>query len=519
MALFLKKELPLAQAIRALVFTNPFTPARRELEKIVLDAAGVHREGPHWMERGTAPSANRQMVETLAGCAERLAERALTKLHQGKRPRDDAERDIYINCAFVAVYFSTAETFDQIIARSHEKGSAPERFAFYPDFKNRLNRYFNGPDFAIPLPFTYPTIFALCFQLRRAFYHIFASIIGTSARVTQLRRRVWESIFTHDMERYLKGLHLRMGDIVTLITGPSGSGKELVARGIGLSRFIPFEESSQNFADDFIRGFFPINLSALSSTLIESELFGHQKGAFTGALADRLGYLEVCGPFGTVFLDEIGETDPTIQVKLLRVLQTRQFQKLGDTRLNTFEGKVMAATNRDLSKEIREGKFREDFYYRLCADTIETPSLRELLQDGFAELGYLVGHIAKKAAGEDLADSLTSEVMDFVTAHLGIDYSWPGNFRELEQCVRNVLVSKAYRPLQATLPHETAEQPSPSGLPLVWNFLEKAQWTHKELMAWYCHLALKTHGSPSAAAKALQIDPRTLMRYASGYRD
>ena len=113
-----------------------------------------------------------------------------------------------------------------------------------------------------------------------------------------------------------------MGDVTTLVTGPSGTGKELVARAIGLSRYIPFDAEGQAFADDTPRSFVPLNLSALSPTLIESELFGHRRGAFTGAVADRAGWLETCPPRGTVFLDEIGELDPAIQVKLLRVLQS-----------------------------------------------------------------------------------------------------------------------------------------------------------------------------------------------------
>jgi transcriptional regulator with GAF, ATPase, and Fis domain len=102
--------------------------------------------------------------------------------------------------------------------------------------------------------------------------------------------------------------------------------------------------------------------------LIESELFGHRRGAFTGALADRAGWMEVCPPAGAVFLDEIGEVDSSIQVKLLRVLQSRAFQPLGGTDTRRFEGKIIAATNRDLPVEIRAGRFREDFYYRLCSD-------------------------------------------------------------------------------------------------------------------------------------------------------
>ena len=130
----------------------------------------------------------------------------------------------------------------------------------------------------------------------------------------------------------------------TLITGPSGTGKELVARAIGLSRYISFDPKKMDFTTDFSQSFHPLNLSALPSELIESELFGHKKGAFTGALQDRRGWLDVCGPNGSVFLDEVGDLAPSIQVKLLRVLHSRTFQPLGDTKERRFRGKIIAAT-------------------------------------------------------------------------------------------------------------------------------------------------------------------------------
>src|SRR5262249_61527665 len=110
------------------------------------------------------------------------------------------------------------------------------------------------------------------------------------------------------------------------------------------------------------------------------ELFGHRRGAFTGAVQDRAGWLEVCPPLGTVFLDEIAEVEPAIQAKLLRVLQNRTFSRVGDTAIRRFKGKLIAATNRDLAVEIEARRFREDFYYRLCADVIETPPLAPQLR-------------------------------------------------------------------------------------------------------------------------------------------
>ena len=196
---------------------------------------------------------------------------------------------------------------------------------------------------------------ACFFQLRRAFFHVFFFIVGRSPAAARLRAAAWESIFTHDLRRYQRSLYRHLGDVTTLITGPSGTGKELVARAIGLSRYVPFDGQAGRFVENFHEGFHAVNLSALSPTLIESELFGHRRGAFTGAVADRVGWLESCPANGSVFLDEIGELDPAIQVKLLRVLQRRTFQRLGDTADRRFPGKILAATNRDLVAEIDGG--------------------------------------------------------------------------------------------------------------------------------------------------------------------
>jgi DNA-binding NtrC family response regulator len=316
-----------------------------------------------------------------------------------------------------------------------------------------------------------------------------------------LRARIWQSIFTHDMYRYLRALYPRMGDIITLITGPSGSGKELVARAIALSRYIPFDEKERQFTENFIETFYPINLTALSPTLIESELFGHRKGAFTGALQDRQGYLEKSGSCGTVFLDEVGDVDPVIQIKLLRLLQTRGFQRLGDTELLPFEGKIMAATNKDLVAEIENGSFREDFYYRLCADQVETPALKDILSGDGDELPYLVRYISEQVAGPAEADALTEEVCTWITRQLGPTYTWPGNFRELEQCVRNILVHREYHPHLVSTHRSITDE------------IESGHLSADALLKAYATRIYAEVGDYKETARRLELDPRTVKKY------
>jgi transcriptional regulator with GAF, ATPase, and Fis domain len=292
-----------------------------------------------------------------------------------------------------------------------------------------------------------------------------------------------------------------MGDLATLIPGPSGTGKELVARAIGLSRYIPFDPGKEAFAENPAGALYPFNLAALSPTLIEAELFGHRRGAFTGALQDRKGWFEVCPPLGTVFLDEIGEVDPAIQVKLLRVLQTRTFQRLGETEDRRFQGKLIAATNRDLAAEIEAGRVREDFYYRLCSDLILTPSLTEQLLESPGELRVLLGAIARRAAGEEEAEPLADEAEAWIQQHLGPDYPWPGNVRELEQCVRNILVRGHYRPRR---PHAAATTRSELLQAVLGDAL-----TADELLRRYCILVYAQTGSYLETARRLGLDRRT----------
>src|SRR5206468_1890299 len=140
-----------------------------------------------------------------------------------------------------------------------------------------------------------------------------------------------------------------------------------------------------------------------------------------------------------VFLDEIAETEAAIQVKLLRVVQTRTFQRVGETQDRPFRGKIVAATNRDLAAEMQAGRFRPDLYYRLCSNVIETPSLAAQLREAPDELANLVLYLARGIAGEAEAPALAKETEAWIAGHLGPDYSWPGNVRELEQCVRNVM--------------------------------------------------------------------------------
>lgn len=502
--IFPRDNWVLAQTLSELVYCNPFEDRRWELERECLGddyQEGVAYLAPGELETLLAPNLSRLFDIALA-----LMESAREKLAKAANV-DTRELEVYVNLTHFVVYHEFMERFDGLVEKSLNGKPYSNQVKFYYEYRAR-QRYFMSLSAATRFsPDQEVHFFAMYFQIRRAWLNIYGFIVGGSEAIRMLRERIWNSCFTHDMRRYQRSLYSRMDDIVTLITGPSGTGKELVARAVGMSRFVPFDEKSGKFAIDFASGFYPLNLSALSPTLIESELFGHRKGAFTGALQDRDGYFDKCGPYGTVFLDEVGETDSSIQVKLLRVLQTRQFQRLGDTQLRPFVGKVMAATNRDLPEEINNGTFREDFYFRLCADQIRTPKLKDVLSGGSSELEMLVKYISMKFAGPDDGLALTDEACTWIKTNLGSAYQWSGNFRELEQCVRNIMIHGNYEPEVIGVSRDHVS--------MVKDASEKGL-TANQLLSLYAGELYRMHGSYEETAKLMQVDRRTAKRYVLG---
>ena len=208
--------------------------------------------------------------------------------------------------------------------------------------------------------------------------------------------------------------------VTALIQGESGTGKELVARSIhysGITKNSPF---------------IPVNCTALTETLLESELFGHVKGAFTGSIKDKKGKFELAGD-GTIFLDEISEVSPNLQIKLLRILQEKEFERVGGETVIPMKARIMAATNKNLEKLVEAGKFREDLYYRLNIVTINLPPLRERRED----IPLLVNHFLNKV-NKELHKSvvkLPASVMDMLVNH-----EWIGNVRELENTLMQAVV-------------------------------------------------------------------------------
>lgn len=485
------------KAIARLTYCNPFLPERIEYEKQALGRAFV--DSPLVWSLEVDSEGERANLIRLTERVEPVAEQLQDRLAAGARP-SPGDLVLYEDLVLYLLYQRSRQEFHRTILEAGGGGGTPRRLAYWDRFRADFLRYLEIPGVVMPSGHDPAHMFAVSFQIRRAFHHIFFDIVGGSMPAAHLRASIWQSIFTHDMRRYARVLYGRMGDMTTLVTGPSGTGKELVARAIGRSRYIPFNPDAGRFDEDFSGLFFPLNLSAMSPTLIESELFGHKRGSFTGAVSDRIGWLESSPPLGAVFLDEVGDLDSAIQVKLLRVLQTRTFQRLGETTDRRFRGKIIAATNRDLARELQEGRIRHDFYYRLCSDLVCTPSLREQLLDKPDDVHDLVLFIAKRIVGPE-ADAVTDEVVRWIDEHLGRDYPWTGNIRELEQCVRNIVIRKAYEPPRPP-PRDADEE-----------FLQDIRGTRltaEQLLRRYCTMAYVQCGSYEQTARRLELDRRTV---------
>ncbi len=310
------------------------------------------------------------------------------------------------------------------------------------------------------------------------------------------------------MEVYKTIASIQNSRATVLISGESGTGKELVASTVHLS------------SDRKDRPFVAVNCGALTETLLESELFGHVRGAFTGAAGDKKGLFEEASG-GTIFLDEIGETSPSFQVRLLRVLQEQEVRKVGGNKTTKVDVRVIAATNRDLSQMVKDGKFREDLYYRLSVVEIRVPPLRERWtkdRDGrvVSDVSLLLDHFLGEASRKDrVGYALRADARRLLET-----YGWPGNVREMANVVEHLTQLSRGReitpddlPAKLTQHNHPAASVAQAAGPLVelvegWDHLP----TLEELERRYIQVLLKHETRKSRIAEILGKDRTTLYR-------
>jgi transcriptional regulator with PAS, ATPase and Fis domain len=301
-----------------------------------------------------------------------------------------------------------------------------------------------------------------------------------------------------------------MEDFSTLLLGETGTGKGAAAAAIGRSGLIPYDERRGCFAESFTRSFVAINLSQFPQALIESELFGHKKGAFTGAIDHHDGVFARCSAHGAIFLDEIGDVSVPSQIKLLQLLQDRTFSPVGGHETLRFRGRVIAATNRPIDDLRRRGEIRDDFFYRLCSDVITLPPLRQRIEEDPSELERLVAVVVVRLTGDE-SPELTRHVSDALATTPGPRYRWPGNVRELEQAVRRVMITRRYD-------GETASPTTGSG-PDIAADVEAGALTADELLSAYCARLYEKLGTYGAVAQRTRLDRRTVKKYIQSHEE
>ncbi|MBU1232019.1 MAG: sigma 54-interacting transcriptional regulator [Proteobacteria bacterium] len=478
-------ERKLFELFSRAIYDNPFTPQRRQTDCKI---SGLKETSPNDIILDRVINEAAEQVANLRNTG-RIALASYTL---------ETDRQLARNLFLFHVFHRYSGSLDKHIMEQSANKTSLVPMQEANDALQLLDSYGFSPADALHY-------FALFFQMRRAYFFIHHGLIGCSPSIQELRAQLWNNIFTHDINRYAHGLWQRMEDFSTLLLGETGTGKSLAAAAIGRSGFIPFSSKTSTFYENFTTAFVSRNLSQFSSQLIESELFGHNKGAFTGALYAHKGIFAVCSPYGAIFLDEIGDADIPIQIKLLRVLQDRTFSPVGSQDEQRFSGRVIAATNRPLDEMRKQGTFRNDFYFRLSSDRIHIPPLRRRIEEDPRELKLLLDVLVRKITGYEDAE-LSIRIQKVIEQEMGRNYPWLGNVRELEQCIRQILLNNrcssasTYKNtnLQGQQLHQT---------------IEAGTYNVTELTAYYCNMLYRKHGTYQAVARVTGLDRRTVKKY------
>lgn len=469
--------------VQKAVFANPFSDERQDLN---LRITGRY----HQKKAQGDVSA---VVQEVAGHIQKLEAQ---KRHDYRRYKGQ-DRQMVKSAILFNVFHNFIPSFDQLISDQMAAGNEILQAKFAGDALALMEKR----GFSTKQACRY---FELFFQMRRAFFFIQQSLVGRSPCMVKLREGLWNNVFTHNINLYDEHLWNRMEDFSTMILGPTGAGKGTAAAAIGRSGYIPFDRKKQCFVENFTTAFIPVNLSQYSQTLIESELFGHKKGAFTGAIENYQGVFDRCSPYGSILLDEIGEVSHPIQIKLLQVLQERCFLPVGDHTPKRFSGRVIAATNRSLAKIRERHILRDDFFYRLCSDIIIVPGLSQRITEDRRELKDLLAHTIHRILGKPSRE-LSSRLHRQIVEQLGTGYAWPGNVRELEQCVRRLLINRRYIPFEQTTTLELDGWLADG--------ITKGTMDAQSLIAGYCYMLYKRYGTFEAVAQRTRLDRRTAKKH------
>lgn len=467
------------------ILSNPFLDERDEI--LIQIIPGYTKEiKSRIIELETIATALNERLD-------RLERKGLYQIQHVKGEHRPLLRDAFL----LQTYRRFVQDFDKLIQNQLSLGQTPADVPFAEKVISQLK----SRGFLVQECLHYLAMF---YQFRRAFYFIDQALVGDSPSMKKLRRDLWNNVFTSDARTYDRLLWNRMEDFSTILLGETGTGKGSAAAAIGRSGFIPFDRKKGQFDNNFMETFIAINLSQYPESLIESELFGHRKGSFTGAVDDHKGLFERCITNGSLFLDEIGDITIPVQIKLLQVLQERIFTPVGGHSHKRFKGRVIAATNRSIDELRGQGNFRDDFFYRLCSDVITVPTLHQRIEELPSELEQMVNLLVIRITGQE-SSKLTDMILETLKLDLPRDYTWPGNVRELEQAVRRILLTRHYYGDVMVL------EPS-----LEDDFIQKiytGTLKAKEIVSQYCKLLYQQFGTYEEVARRTGLDRRTVKKY------
>ncbi|MEN9825306.1 MAG: hypothetical protein RI953_1051 [Pseudomonadota bacterium] len=473
---------------------NPFGQERDDIDKKIVSG---------WIP---ARASGDSEVDRIAQFTSRILDGILSQ-EQKIVPLNPEEQRLLEDASLFAIFHKYTEEFDQYILRQNDTPGEVIELPFADQisadlhkfgFKSKASHYIS-----------------LFFQMRRAFFFVSHYVGGTSAPVQLLRERLWRTLFTSDLRLYISLFFEKMESFSVLLLGETGVGKGQVAAALGRSAYIPYDERRKKFVANFLDVFVSANISEYPSTLVESELFGHKKGSFTGALENHPGLFAQTHKNGVLFLDEIGELESSLQVKILRVLQERAFSPVGGHEKKRFSGRLIAATNANLFEKVENGTFRSDLFHRLASDVIEMPSLRQRFSADQSERKFLVSRVLERMLGR--ADMRQEErVLKLLGRFVPSDYTWPGNLREFEQVIRRLLlhgesVDSGHRIFLGGL-GDLAPAGARHGI-LDWR---THQWTAEEVMSHYARSAYEVLGTYEKVAQKLGVDWRTAKRWIQG---
>ncbi|MFO0757608.1 MAG: sigma 54-interacting transcriptional regulator [Byssovorax sp.] len=425
-------------AVSRLVTENPFEPAWHDALRIAVGERYIPDDGA-----GLAPGG--ALAQNLARLNEPLGMRvfgALAAEHARAAPTDEEQAILQCSVLFT-LWNELRAPFHQLLLT--QRTAAP----FYDGFTSQIGFLTGYLPTAVP---DAAHLFAVLYQVYRALFFISTKIRGTAPAAAAARASIWRAALGNDLGAYVAGLYRRIDEIPVLITGETGTGKELAAECLAHARYIPFDPVKKQFERTHVAGFFVRNLCEVPRELMESSLFGHLRGSFTGATADARGCLGLPRQYEMLFLDEIGELPEPVQVKLLRPLQSREYLPIGETMPLKLQGRHLFATHRDLEALCREGRFRTDLYERIHGARVHMPPLRQMLAEDPASLRhYLRAFVAGTIDRAAHVERWTERAANAIEASLP-GYAWPRNLRELKHFTERYILTGGKMPMPGAAP-------------------------------------------------------------------